>query len=91
MTLLRDLFTQDLKTLLLWLLKIKLPHSEGGAACVLQAVRLLHFAQYSNICKAGDSFVSTGTIYGEHYKSFAVTLRLGIECIFVDADAPEGL
>ena len=43
-----------------------------------------------NICNAGDSFISTSTIYGGTVNLFAVTLkRLGIECIFVDADAPE--
>lgn len=43
-----------------------------------------------NICSAGDSFISTGTIYGGTVNLFAVTLKkLGIECIFVDADASE--
>lgn len=43
-----------------------------------------------NICQSGDSFISATTIYGGTVNLFAVTLkRLGIECIFVDADASE--
>ena len=42
-----------------------------------------------NICSAGDSFISTSAIYGGTVNLFAVTLKkFGIECIFVDADAP---
>ena len=42
-----------------------------------------------NLCNAGDSFVSTSTIYGGTVNLFAVTLKkLGIG-IFVDADADE--
>lgn len=43
-----------------------------------------------NILKAGDSFISVGTIYGGTINLFAVTLkRFGIECIFVDAESSE--
>ena len=43
-----------------------------------------------NICGAGDSFISASTIYGGTINLFAITLKkLGIECIFVDADASE--
>lgn len=43
-----------------------------------------------NLCKAGDSFVSASQVYGGTVNLFAVTLKkLGIECIFVDADASE--
>ena len=43
-----------------------------------------------NICKAGDSIVSTSQIYGGTINLFAVTLeKQGIECIFVDQDADE--
>ncbi len=57
-----------------------------GAMCTSsgQAASLLSIL---NLCKAGDSFVSTGTIYGGTVNLFSVTLqKLGIECIFVDAD-----
>ncbi len=43
-----------------------------------------------NICQAGDSFISTSSIYGGTVNLFAVTFKkIGIECIFVDADASE--
>lgn len=69
----------------------KIAALEGGvgAMCTTsgQAASLLSIL---NICSAGDSFISTSTIYGGTVNLFAVTLkRLGIECIFADADAPE--
>ena len=43
-----------------------------------------------NICKAGDSFISTTEIYGGTVNLFSFTLKkLGIECIFVDANASD--
>ena len=43
-----------------------------------------------NILEAGDHIVSTAAIYGGTVNLFAVTLKkLGIDCTFVDADAPE--
>lgn len=43
-----------------------------------------------NILRAGDSFISVGTIYGGSINLFAVTFkRFGIECIFVDAESSE--
>ena len=69
----------------------KLADLEGGVGAMCtssgQAASLLSIL---NLCKAGDSFVSAFTIYGGTVNLFAVTLkRLGIECIFVDADADE--
>lgn len=69
----------------------KIADLEGGigAMCTSsgQAASLLSIL---NICSAGDSFISTSTIYGGTVNLFAVTLKkLGIECIFVDADADE--
>ena len=69
----------------------KIAALEGGigAMCTSsgQAASLLSIL---NICSAGDSFISTSTIYGGTVNLFAVTLkRLGIECIFADADAPK--
>ena len=55
--------------------------SSGQAASLLSIL---------NVCNAGDSFISTATIYGGTVNLFAVRLKkLGIECIFVDADADE--
>jgi len=69
----------------------KLAAMEGGVGAMCtssgQAASLLSIL---NLCKAGDSFLSSGSIYGGTVNLFAVTLkRLGIECIFVDASAPE--
>lgn len=69
----------------------KIAALEGGVGAMCtssgQAATLLAVL---NLCKAGDSFVSTSQIYGGTLNLFAVTLKnLGIECIFVDADADE--
>ncbi len=69
----------------------KIAELEGGAAAMCtssgQAASLLSIL---NVCSSGDSFISTGTIYGGTVNLFAVTLKkFGIECIFVSADASE--
>lgn len=69
----------------------KLADLEGGVGALCtssgQAASLLSIL---NLCSAGDSFISTSTIYGGTVNLFAVTLkRFGIECIFVDAEADE--
>ncbi len=69
----------------------KLADLEGGVGAMCtssgQAASLLSIL---NLCSAGDSFISTSTIYGGTVNLFAVTLkRFGIECIFVDAEAGE--
>ncbi len=67
----------------------KIAELEGGvgAMCTTsgQAASLISVL---NLCQSGDSFISTGTIYGGTVNLFAVTMkRFGIECIFVDAEA----
>lgn len=69
----------------------KMAELEGGVGAMCtssgQAASLFSIL---NLCSAGDSFISTSTIYGGTVNLFAVTLkRFGIECIFVDADADE--
>lgn len=69
----------------------KIAALEGGVGAMLtssgQAASLLSIL---NVCNAGDSFISTSTIYGGTVNLFAVRLKkLGIECVFVDADADE--
>ncbi len=69
----------------------KIAALEGGigAMCTSsgQAASLLSLL---NILKAGDSFISAATIYGGTVNLFAYTMKkLGIECIFVDAEASE--
>lgn len=64
----------------------KIAALEGGvgAMCTTsgQAASLLSVL---NLCKAGDSIISTSEIYGGTLNLFAFTLKkLGIECIFVD-------
>jgi len=69
----------------------KLAALEGGVGAMCtssgQAASLLSIL---NLCSAGDSFISAAAIYGGTVNLFSVTLkRLGIECIYVDQDAPE--
>lgn len=69
----------------------KIAALEGGAgAMCTSSGQAAAFIAMVNLCSAGDSFISTATIYGGTINLFAVTLKkLGIECIFVDADATE--
>ncbi len=69
----------------------KIAELEGGVGAMLtssgQAASLLSIL---NLCSAGDSFISSTTIYGGTVNLFGVTLKkLGIECIWVDASASE--
>lgn len=69
----------------------KIADLEHGVAAMLtssgQAASLFSIL---NLCNSGDSFISTSTIYGGTVNLFAVSLKkLGIECIFVDAEADE--
>lgn len=69
----------------------KIAALEGGvgALCTTsgQAASLISLL---NILKAGDHFISTSAIYGGTVNLFAITLkRFGIECTFVDGEAPE--
>ena len=72
-------------------IEAKIAALEGGigAMCTSsgQAATLLSIL---NICKAGDSFISTPEIYGGTINLFSYTLKkLGIECIYVDPNASE--
>ena len=69
----------------------KINQLEGGvgAMCTTsgQAATLLSIL---NICKAGDSIISTPQIYGGTINLFSFTLKkLGIECIYVDRDSTD--
>lgn len=69
----------------------KIAALEGGvgAMCTTsgQAATLLSVL---NICKTGDSIISSSQVYGGTVNLFAVTLKnFGIECIFVDPDIDE--
>ena len=69
----------------------KIASLEGGVGAMLttsgQAASLLSIL---NLCSAGDSFIAVSTIYGGTINLFGVTLKkLGIECIWTDAEADE--
>ena len=69
----------------------KIAELEGGVAalCTTSGQSASLFS-IPNLCSAGDSFISTSTIYGGTVNLFAVTLKkFGIECIFVDSEATE--
>ena len=69
----------------------KIAALEGGVGAMLTSSgQAANFYAVFNICEAGDHFVCSSTIYGGTFNLFAVTMKkLGIECTFVDADAPE--
>lgn len=69
----------------------KIADLEGGvAAMCTSSGQMASLMSILNLCKAGDSFISTSAIYGGTVNLFAVTMkRFGIECIFVDVDASE--
>ena len=69
----------------------KIADLEGGvgAMCTSSGLAAVMLSVL-NLCSAGDSFISTGTVYGGSVNLFSVTLKkYGIECIFVDCDADE--
>jgi len=69
----------------------KITALEGGVAGMLTSSgQAANFYALFNICEAGDHFVTATSIYGGTYNLFAVTMKkLGIECTFIDQDAPE--
>ena len=69
----------------------KIAELEGGVGAMCtssgQAASLLSIL---NICRAGDSFISTTEIYGGTVNLFSFTLKkMGIECIFIDKNASD--
>ena len=69
----------------------KIAALEGGVGAILTSSgQAANFYAVFNICEAGDHLVCASTIYGGTFNLFGVTIKkLGIECTFVDADAPE--
>ncbi len=69
----------------------KIADLEGGiGAMCTSSGQAASLCSILNILQAGDSFISTSTIYGGTINLFAFTFRkMGIECIFVDPDASE--
>lgn len=68
----------------------KIADLEGGVAAMLTSSgQAANFYAVFNICEAGDHIVSAASIYGGTYNLFGTTIKkLGIDCTFVDADAP---
>lgn len=69
----------------------KIAALEGGiGAMCTSSGQAATLCSLLNILQAGDSFISTTTIYGGTVNLFAVTFKkMGIECIFVSPDASE--
>lgn len=69
----------------------KIADLEGGVAGMLTASgQAATFYAVFNICEAGDHVICASAIYGGTLNLLGVTLKkLGIQCTFVDADAPE--
>lgn len=64
---------------------------EGGVGAMLTSSgQAANFYAVFNICEAGGHIVASTEIYGGTYNLFNVTMKkLGIECTFVNQNAPE--
>ena len=69
----------------------KIADLEGGvAAMCTSSGQMANLMAILNLCKTGDSFVSSSSIYGGTVNLFSITLkRMGIECIYVSNDSTE--
>ncbi len=69
----------------------KIAELEGGVAALLTSSgQAANFFAVTNICQAGDHIVCSSSLYGGTYNLFSVTLKkFGIDCTFVNQDAPE--
>ena len=70
----------------------KIADLEGGVAAMLTSSgQAANFYAVFNICEAGEHVICASSIYGGTFNLLGVTMKkLGIECTFVDVDAPEG-
>lgn len=64
---------------------------EGGVGAVLTSSgQAANFFAIFNLCEAGGHIIASTEIYGGTYNLFGVTLKkLGIDCTFINQDAPE--
>ncbi len=69
----------------------KIADLEGGvAAMCTSSGQMANLMAILNLCKSGDSFVSSSSIYGGTINLFSITFkRMGIECIYVSNDSTE--
>lgn len=68
----------------------KIADLEGGVAAILTSSgQAANFYAAVNICGAGDHIVASTAIYGGTFNLYGVTLKkMGIDCTFVNPDAP---
>lgn len=68
----------------------KIADLEGGVAAVLTSSgQAANFYAVFNICEAGDHVICASAIYGGTLNVLGVTAKkMGIECTFIDVDAP---
>lgn len=68
----------------------KIADLEGGtAAMCTSSGQAATMVAVLNLCNTGDHIISSGTIYGGTMNLLAVTFaRMGIECTFVNSEAP---
>jgi len=63
---------------------------QGVAAMCTSSGQMATLMAVLNICKAGDCILSAVQVYGGTYNLFSHTLKkLGIDCVFIDANAGE--
>ena len=68
----------------------KIAELEGGVAAMLTSSgQAANFYTIANLCQAGDHIVCSAKVYGGTFNLYAATIhKMGIECTFVDPDAP---
>ena len=69
----------------------KIAELEGGVAAMLTSSgQAANFYSIVNLCEAGDHIVCSAKVYGGTFNLYAATIKkMGIDCTFVDPDAPE--
>lgn len=68
----------------------KICELEGGVAAMLTSSgQAANYYAIFNICEAGDHIICSSTVYGGTFNLCAATIKKqGIDCTFVDPDAP---
>ena len=68
----------------------KICELEGGVAAMLTSSgQAANFYTIANLCQAGDHIVCSAKVYGGTFNLYAATIhKMGMECTFVDPDAP---
>ena len=68
----------------------KICELEGGAAAMLTSSgQAANFYAVMNICDSGDHIICSNSVYGGTFNLYGTTLKkMGVDCTFVDPDAP---